>query len=136
MQVLKYCVSFFEGFKDLEISLGAFNTLNHFLHLNCLAIALGDFCFDKLLFLQVDDGSLFLTCLYQFFYLLRCHTVLLRQLLLVFFEFAHASLDVNDCFIIISYAVLLGSILRNLLLWSLSGVRLHVILCLDTIAHL
>ena len=135
MQVFKYCISFLKRLKYLEISLSTFNTLDHFLHLNLLAIALSDLCLNKLLFLQVNDGSRFLTSLDEFLYLLCCHSVLLRQLLLVFFEFAHSSLDINDCLVIVSDAVFLGSTLWNLLLW-LSLTRLHVVLCLDTIAHI
>ena len=95
--------------------------------------ALGKLSFDKLLFLEMDDSTVFLACLDEFLALRSSILLLLLELLFISLELANLGLDINDSLIVFIDPILTCTSLNWCRLVALlryfSRLRLH------TIAH-
>ena len=63
VQVLDNLVTFLKSFESVKVSLCTLDALNRLLKLDLGASAFSSLSLDKLLFLQMDDGALFLASL-------------------------------------------------------------------------
>ena len=122
VQVLDNLVTFLKSLESVKVSLCTLDALNRLLKLDLGASAFSSLGLDELLFLQVDDGALFLASLKQLFNLISRFLVLRCQLLFISLQLSQLAFDLQNSLIVIRYPVLLCAILRycsRLLGWLL-----------------
>ena len=114
VKILNHLVTFLESLESVKVSLCTLDALNRLLKLDLGASAFSSLSLDKLLFLQMDDGALFLASLEKFLNLVSRLRVLLCQLLLVRLQFAQLPLDLKDGLVVIRDSVLTSTAHRHL----------------------
>ena len=113
VEILKHGISFLECSEDFNVSCSTLDRLHRLLKLDLSTVALCDLSLDELLFLQVDDRSLFLPRLDKLLDLSSRLLVLGSQLLFVSPQLAHTGLDVDNRLVILCDAVLPSTTLRR-----------------------
>ena len=113
VQIFEHSIAFFQSSENFKICLRTLNTLHGLLKLDLGAVTLGHFRLDKLLRLQVNDGSLFLASLDELLDLFRGDSILLLQLLLIGLQFSDSSLDVQYGLVIRRYPIFPSAILHR-----------------------
>ena len=134
LQVREYLVTLSERRSNIKIRLSTLDSLNCLLQFDLSAVALGDLSLDKLLLLEMDDCTVLLANLEEFFDLQDSVLLLLFQFRLIGFELANLGLDIDDCLVGLAdpvhFCTSLNLGTRSLLRWIRS------ILCLHAISHI
>ena len=107
VQVLDNLVTFLKSLESVKVSLCTLDALNRLLKLDLGASAFSSLGLDELLFLQMDDGTLFLASLKQLFNLISRFLVLRCQLLFISLQLSQLAFDLQNSLIVIRYPVLL-----------------------------